>query len=1574
MSITQISTDTRMNDEILKLQQFALDNISEAVFLSDENAQIRYVNEAACKHLGYTNEELLNMSVFDINPITSDDEIQNIWNKIKTGSNVSLIETQHKTKDGTIIPVEININYFEYNGTSYSMSFVKNITKRKQEQKQLQETQTKLASIIDTLPDLIWLKDKDGFYLSCNSAFEQYCGKPESEVIGKTDDDFFTKEGAQRCKQSDMEALVSNALTITKEEFLYPQDATTGVLEIRKTPVYKSNGELLGVLGIGRDITKNLHAKQQLLQALEFNQNIIDAIPDLLFEISFEGIYINVWARDTNLLAMQKKFLLGKNIRDIVPNDVVEVVLKTIEEIERNGSSHGNIYQLDLLDGTHWFELSATKKKSGGTYLLSSRDITDRKEAENKLKEKSDLLEAVLESAHGIITFALDVNYCYMAFDSKHADVMRSIWGKEIVVGMNMLDVISSDDDREKAKKSFDRALSGEKFVVEEVYGEENASRLYWQIFYAPIVSANGKTIGLTCFNLDITERKQTDELLRKKEQEFRSLAENLPDNIARWDTEGRYLYINPTHERLLGMTLSEIVGTFIPESHTKVKAAFAQVVATQEKVTIRQEVPGKNGEMEIHDVSLAPEFDEHGEVVSILGIGRDMTELMHSEEYLKKTKAKLAAVISTIPDLIWVKDANGVYMMCNPAFENFFGAECGEIVGKTDYDFISKEQADFFTQKDREAMDAGVMCINEEEIVFAHNSQRALLETRKIPVYNGDAFMGVLGIGRDITERKEMETSLEKYSTSLAEAQRVSHTGSWELNFETNALFWSDEVFRIFEIDQNKFSASYEGFLEAIHPDDRDMVSHAFSEALAAQTYYEIEHRLLMSDGRIKHVLERGETKYSDEGKPLSTLGIVHDITERKEMEAQIIKQKDFQDTLLLGVAKAGLGVHVIEDGKYIYTNDIEKAKKYGYDETISDVKPNFLDTIHPADRAKALDMYTRRMTGEDVTNNYELRVVQTDGTAKEHSVSIATIPDTSPLQTIVIAQDITERKRLDMELKENEKRLKEAQKIAKLGSWELEFPSMKFHWSNEMYNIFEISSDEGEPSYEYFLNFIHPEDKISVNEAYQESLKNKTTYDLVHRLLLSNNKVKYVHVKGETFYDAQGDALRSIGTVQDINEQKITEKRIEHMAHHDALTGLPNRVLAKNRVQQAITVARQNNSKTALLFLDLDGFKTVNDSMGHSMGDKVLKLVTSRIKDTIKEGDTISRQGGDEFLIILSGINDTQEIVTVIKDLLYKFEKPFDINGHAVSTSASIGIAVYPEHGDSFESLLQNADIAMYEAKENGKNTYSFYTEKMNRNILQRFQIQNDLKYALKNNEFELYYQPQIDLDSNTIIGAEALIRWKHPLLGIIPPLNFIPIAESSGTIVNIGEWVINEACRQAVRWGKQGITMSIAVNISGVQFKRGNLEEIVTKALNASGLDPRFLELELTESIMINDAENVLATLQALKALGIKLSIDDFGTGYSSLTYLKRFAIDKLKIDKSFINSILGENEDATIVQTIIQMAKNLNLKTIAEGVETKEILDIVHFLGCDEVQGYYFSKPMESIAFEHFYKEF
>ena len=474
----------------------------------------------------------------------------------------------------------------------------------------------------------------------------------------------------------------------------------------------------------------------------------------------------------------------------------------------------------------------------------------------------------------------------------------------------------------------------------------------------------------------------------------------------------------------------------------------------------------------------------------------------------------------------------------------------------------------------------------------------------------------------------------------------------------------------------------------------------------------------------------------------------------------------------------------------------------------------------------------------------------------------------------------------------------------------------------------------------------------------------------DFVYQMETKPGELHWFSISGKPiFEDGVFKGYRGTGT--DITQRREAEQRIEFLAYHDALTGLPNRVLLQDRLQQAIAQAERSHSGLALVFLDLDNFKKINDSLGHAAGDALLREVARRLQYCVRDSDTISRQGGDEFVIILRELHGVDSCTPVLGKVMEALQEPFNWEGNELATSASIGIALYPDDGPDFETLRKKADMAMYRAKEAGRNTYRFFDEEMDDEAVEHLLMRSGLRRALERGEFLLHYQPQIDLASGRVIGAEALLRWQHPEYGLVPPGRFIPIAEESGLIVPIGEWVLREACRQAAHWTRQGLPpLVVAVNLSAVQFRRGSVDLTVTRALADAGLAPAQLELELTESILIQDAEQVLAAVRRLKQLGVKLSIDDFGTGYSSLSYLKRFDIDKLKIDQSFIRDLASDPDDAAIVRAIIQMAHSLGLQAIAEGVETPDMLAQLQAFGCDQAQGYHYARPMPAAAFEHY----
>ncbi len=491
---------------------------------------------------------------------------------------------------------------------------------------------------------------------------------------------------------------------------------------------------------------------------------------------------------------------------------------------------------------------------------------------------------------------------------------------------------------------------------------------------------------------------------------------------------------------------------------------------------------------------------------------------------------------------------------------------------------------------------------------------------------------------------------------------------------------------------------------------------------------------------------------------------------------------------------------------------------------------------------------------------------------------------------------------------------------------------------------------------------------DQLLVNRERMKELKRRLDAEGVVRsaeleVYDKDRTKKWALVNLRVVRDADGNILLYEGTVEDVTDRKVAEERVQFLAYYDALTGLHNRTFLRQVLAKALASTRRQDQKIAVLFLDLDRFKIINDSLGHSFGDLLLQQVAERLKRCVREEDTVARVGGDEFLIVLAALESVTEATIAADRILNGIAAEFLIEDQRLNVTCSIGVSIFPEHGMDGETLIKNADAAMYCAKEKGRNTFQFFTEDMNIQVVERLTLENSLRLALERKELFLVYQPQMEIASGMIVGVEALLRWQHPERGLVPPDKFIRVAESSGLIMPIGEWVLREACSQVREWQHAGLlVVPVAVNVSAVQFRQGDFLAVIKKVLSETGLSPEYLELELTESTLLSNVNVIFPMLEELRTMGLKLAIDDFGTGYSSLSYLRQFPVSKLKIDRSFVQDVVLNSDDAAITAAIISMAKGLNLKVIAEGVETGAQMAFLRVHQCDQIQGYYFSRPL------------
>ena len=624
--------------------------------------------------------------------------------------------------------------------------------------------------------------------------------------------------------------------------------------------------------------------------------------------------------------------------------------------------------------------------------------------------------------------------------------------------------------------------------------------------------------------------------------------------------------------------------------------------------------------------------------------------------------------------------------------------------------------------------------------------------------------------------------------------------------------------------------------------------------------------------------------------------------------------------------------------------------------------------DLIHPDDREHVSTQRSGALMRGD-SFEFEYRILGSDGLLRwvsdRGAVRVAEGARDGGIVEGVI-QDITSRKLADVAAREAERRYR--------GLFDHAIEGI-FRTTNEGRYL------AANPALARIYGFDSPEELIqSLRDIRQQLYVDATRRGEFMRLIRARGSITgfesqvyrrdgsiiWISENARTVNDASGNLLYFEGTVEDITDRKLYEARLERQANYDGLTGLANRTLFHDRLEQAILACARHGGELAVVFIDLDRFKYINDSLGHPIGDRLLQTIAERLRGRVRDCDTVARLGGDEFVVLVNGHGGLDALRVLVSRLISEIAQPWTIEHGTFNATCSVGVALYPGDGEDAATLLRNADSAMYRAKELGRNGCQFFTRELNERLTERLALQRGLSTALELDQFALHYQPRIDLASGRIIGAEALLRWNVAGRTPVGPERFIPIAEETGLILPIGRWVLEQACRQAVAWRTQGLPLAISVNVSAAQVQQRDFAHSVRRVLAASGLDPSLLELELTESMVMHGAAHLLETLRELKKLGIALSIDDFGTGYSSLSYLKRFAVDRLKIDRSFVLDLQDGGDDAAIVRTIIALGHNLDLRVVAEGVETPAQAEFLRASGCDEAQGYWYGRPMPADA--------
>lgn len=868
---------------------------------------------------------------------------------------------------------------------------------------------------------------------------------------------------------------------------------------------------------------------------------------------------------------------------------------------------------------------------------------------------------------------------------------------------------------------------------------------------------------------------------------------------------------------------------------------------------------------------------------------------------------------------------------------------------------------------------------------------------------------------------RQQEELALRKKEDRLLKAQQVAHLGFMEWNLKTDALYFSDEASRLCGLAPASEFVGTDIIERMIHEDDLELVKTGLERVILGLGKYDASHRIVRPDGDLVWLHVHAEL-IRDSGRGTDVLlGTMVDITRRKQAEEALQRMT----RLYAALSQCNQAIVRCSSEEELFPQICRDAVEFGgmrmawigrIDEDSGVLCPSasfgaigsYLDSfeipLHGSDPRShgpvGISIRENRPHWSQDFQHDPSALPWRDSAIAHGWNSVASLPlyrNGETVGVLAVYSDICDAfdepaRGLLMEMAADisfalDRFVADAER--KLGEEKLRMSEMRLRTIIETepecvklvgrdgalldinaagLAMFEVDSVEQVREYR-LQSFLLPEYREPYEDLHQRVLQGESAM-LEFEIVGRRGTRRWLEIHAAPMRDADGQIVSVLGISRDVTERKDSEQQIQYLANFDALTGLPNRNLLADHLQFAINMAKRSNGHLAVMFIDLDRFKDINDTLGHSVGDAFLIEVGARVKTVLRDSDTASRLGGDEFILVLPD-TDAQGAASIVDKLLDVVSQPYEVDQYALIVTASIGIAIYPNDGENLETLSRSADTAMYRAKEEGRNGYRFFTAEMQKSATRHMQLVNAMHRALEQGQFQLHYQPQFSVSDGRIIGMEALLRWDHPELGSISPVEFIPVAEDCGLILPIGEWVMRTAVQQLKQWLDLGFPpMVMAVNLSAVQFRHRSLPNLVSNILHEAALPPAMLELELTESVAMHDPPGAIAIMNALHERGVRMSIDDFGTGYSSLNYLKKFRVYKLKIDKSFIDDIGSDGEDRAIVAAITSMSRSLGLQTIAEGVETIEQLDFLREQGCDEAQGYYYSRPLPAAGVEAF----
>lgn len=934
-----------------------------------------------------------------------------------------------------------------------------------------------------------------------------------------------------------------------------------------------------------------------------------------------------------------------------------------------------------------------------------------------------------------------------------------------------------------------------------------------------------------------------------------------------------------------------------------------------------------------------------------------------------KKGATNSSKSLSILSEEIIAKAGVGIYIVQNGKFV-YLGNLFQKITGFTEKDLMGTNSLQNVYYEDKESVrKQAIKCLKKESFepyefrfVKKNKELRWILDTVTPIVYNNEP--AALGSFMDITERKLTEDALRQSEEKYRAIIENIEDGYVETDLKGNFIFFNDAISKMH---------GYRN-IELLRLNYRDIMDKENAKKIYArynkvfttgQPEKEFEYEIITKNGQRRNLETSISLIKNPTGRIVAFRGIVRDRTEHKQaVEALRLSEEKYR-TILENIEEGFFEVDLAGNFTF-FNNSLCQLMGYSREELMGMNYRQYTDKVTSKEVFNTFNAIYK--TGVPA-KEFDWLIVRKDGTKRyvEASISLKKNLSGRPLGFQGFTHDVTERKVAEEALRQSEEKYRSILENIQEAYFEVDLVGNFTFFNDSLCRMTGCSREELRgTSYKIFSD---EENSKKVFLAFNKIFKTgKPTEGFDWRISRRDGTKRYIEASVSLQKDSSGKPIGFKGVIRDITERKRIEQELNYMATHDALTGLPNRLMFSQLLSQAIQSAKRNKRQLAVFFIDLDRFKIINDTLGHEAGDLLLQEIAKRFRQGLRAVDVVGRLGGDEFVILIEEFNDSTQVAKVAHKILSAAMKPMVIMGEECRVTASIGISTYPHDAQDEQTLMKNADIAMYFAKEEGKNNYQFYSKDIKTHSTERMTIETNLRRALERNELFLDYQARLDFKTNEITGVEALLRWNNPYLGVVTPTQFIPVAEETGMIIPIGKWVLKASCAQNIAWQKQGLpAVCMAVNLSLRQLMDDNLLDDIKSVLRETGMPPNLLELEITESMVMHNPERLLTFLKKIKEMGIRLAIDDFGTGYSSLAQIKHFPVDTLKVDRSFIRNLPQNPEDKAITEAIINMGKVLSLTVVAEGVETPEQENYLREQVCDEMQGFYFSKPVTADEF-------